>query len=86
MTGKEEPLTLGEEASLRRAASWMASIDAPMVFVGYGLSIPEANWDDLAGLDLRGKIAVYVNAPAPVNVSGQRQVRTSTRRTNGGRR
>ena len=40
-----------------------------MVFVGYGLSIPEAKWDDLAGLDLRGKIAVYVNASAPVDVS-----------------
>jgi Zn-dependent M28 family amino/carboxypeptidase len=41
----------------------------PMVFVGYGLSIPEAEWNDLAGFDLRGKIAVYVNTPAPVAVS-----------------
>jgi hypothetical protein len=39
-----------------------------MVFVGYGLSIPEAKWDDLAGLDLRGKVAVYVNSFPPVDV------------------
>jgi hypothetical protein len=40
-----------------------------MVFIGYGLSIPDAGWDDLAGVDVRGKIAVYVNAFAPVKVS-----------------
>ena len=40
-----------------------------MVFVGYGLSLPEAGWDDFAGLDLKGKVAVYVNAFPPVTVS-----------------
>ena len=40
-----------------------------MVFVGYGMSIPEAGWDDFEGLDLHGKIAVYVNAFPPVKVS-----------------
>jgi Zn-dependent M28 family amino/carboxypeptidase len=45
-------------------------VEAPMVFVGYGMSIPEAHYDDLAGIDLKGKIAVYVNAPAPVDVPG----------------
>ena len=67
--GEEEPLTLREDASLSARGELDGSIEAPMVFVGYGLSIPEAKWDDLAGLDLRGKIAVYVNAPAPVDVS-----------------
>jgi hypothetical protein len=41
-----------------------------MVFVGYGLVIPEAKYDDLKGLDLKGKIAVYVNAGGPVEASG----------------
>src|SRR6185436_15687328 len=45
------------------------SKEAPMVFIGYGLSIPDAGWDDLAKIDVRGKIAVYVNAFAPVKVS-----------------
>ena len=26
-----------------------------MVFVGYGLRIPEANYDELAGIDLQGQ-------------------------------
>ena len=69
--GEEEPLTLGADASLTSRGELDAAdgaLDAPMVFVGYGLSIPEAKWDDLAGLDLRGKIAVYVNVPAPAAV------------------
>ena len=67
--GAEEPLTLREDATLSARGELNGSIDVPMVFVGYGLSIPEAEWDDLAGFDLRGKVAVYVNAPAPVAVS-----------------
>jgi hypothetical protein len=45
-------------------------VEAPMVFVGYGLVIPEAKYDSLAGVDLKGKIAVYVNASGPVEASG----------------
>ena len=41
-----------------------------MVFVGYGLVIPEAKYDDLAGVDLKGKIAVYVNSGGPVKAPG----------------
>jgi len=67
--GQEEPLTMGEDASLSARGELDGSVEAPMVFVGYGLSIPEAKWDDLAGLDLRGKVAVYVNVPAPADVS-----------------
>jgi hypothetical protein len=67
--GKEEPLAIGQDASLSARGELDGSTEAPMVFVGYGLSIPEAGWDDFAGLDLRGKVAVYVNAFPPVKVS-----------------
>jgi Zn-dependent M28 family amino/carboxypeptidase len=41
-----------------------ADIDAPIVFVGYGIKAPEYNWDDYKGTDLRGKVAlVFVNEP-----------------------
>jgi len=42
-----------------------ARIDnAPMVFVGYGVAAPERGWDDFKGVDLEGKIAVFlVNDP-----------------------
>ena len=68
-SGVEEPLTLREDAVLSARGELDGSVEAPMVFVGYGLSIPEAKWDELAGLDLHGKIAVYVNTTAPVDVS-----------------
>ena len=31
-----------------------------LVFVGYGISAPVYGWDDFAGIDLRGKIAVFL--------------------------
>jgi Zn-dependent M28 family amino/carboxypeptidase len=38
--------------------------NAPMVFVGYGVVAPELGWNDYAGLDMAGKIAVIlVNDP-----------------------
>jgi Zn-dependent M28 family amino/carboxypeptidase len=38
--------------------------NAPMVFVGYGVTAPERGWDDFGGADLTGKIAVFlVNDP-----------------------
>jgi Zn-dependent M28 family amino/carboxypeptidase len=42
-----------------------AYIDAPIVFVGYGIKAPEYNWDDYKGTDLKGKVALlFVNEPA----------------------
>jgi Zn-dependent M28 family amino/carboxypeptidase len=36
----------------------------PIVFVGYGVAAPERQWDDYKGVDLHGKIALYlVNDP-----------------------
>jgi Zn-dependent M28 family amino/carboxypeptidase len=37
---------------------------APMIFVGYGVSAPEREWDDFKQIDLTGKVAVFlVNDP-----------------------
>ena len=37
---------------------------APLVFVGYGVTAPERNWDDFKGVDLQGAIAVIlINDP-----------------------
>jgi Zn-dependent M28 family amino/carboxypeptidase len=41
-----------------------ADIDAPIVFVGYGIRAPEYGWDDYAGIDVKGKVVlVIVNEP-----------------------
>jgi Zn-dependent M28 family amino/carboxypeptidase len=38
--------------------------DAELVFVGYGINAPELGWNDYAGLDMKGKVAVIlVNDP-----------------------
>ncbi len=39
-------------------------IDAPIVFVGYGIDAPEYRWDDFKGVDVQGKVVlVIVNEP-----------------------
>jgi Zn-dependent M28 family amino/carboxypeptidase len=38
--------------------------DSDMVFVGYGVVAPEANWNDYAGVDVKGKtVVMFVNDP-----------------------
>jgi Zn-dependent M28 family amino/carboxypeptidase len=41
-----------------------ADIDAPIVFLGYGIKAPEYEWDDYKTIDLHGKVALlFVNEP-----------------------
>src|SRR5579875_2888229 len=41
-----------------------ADLDAPIVFVGYGIDAPEYQWNDYAGVDVKGKVLlVIVNEP-----------------------
>ncbi len=42
------------------------SIDAPLVFAGYGITASEEGWDDYKGMDVKGKVLVMlVNDPQP---------------------
>jgi Zn-dependent M28 family amino/carboxypeptidase len=60
-------LTQGNEIAVRSPSNGQNQIridNAPIVFVGYGVSAPERNWDDFKGQDVRGKvIVVLVNDP-----------------------
>lgn len=67
--GKAEPVQLGEDAVFSMRCDPAEQLEAPAVFAGYGLRIPEAQYDDLAGLDLRGKIAVFLSG-GPPNIPG----------------
>jgi Zn-dependent M28 family amino/carboxypeptidase len=59
--GRVEPLSFADDAFISsRSTRTSANFSAPLVFVGYGLKIPEKNLDELAGLDLKGKIVVYL--------------------------
>ncbi|MBW4038016.1 MAG: M28 family peptidase [Acidobacteria bacterium] len=44
-----------------------ATIDAPIVFVGYGVTAPEFNWDDYAGVDVKGKVILCIVGDPPSN-------------------
>ena len=62
-------LTVPQDLYYRGSTPMPASVEAPLVFAGYGLSIPEANHDDFAGLDVRGKIVVVLSG-GPASISG----------------
>lgn len=42
-----------------------ASFDAPAVFVGHGIVAPEYNWNDYAGVDVKGKVVVMFTGEPP---------------------
>jgi Zn-dependent M28 family amino/carboxypeptidase len=65
--GQVEPLTLGDDAIFNTRVDLAPSVEAPLVFAGYGLTIPELGYNDLAGLDLRDKVVViFPGAPAEI--------------------
>jgi hypothetical protein len=67
--GKREPLVLGEDAIIGTRVMPAPEVSAPLVFAGYGLKVPENNYDDFAGLDLHGKIVVILNG-SPAELPG----------------
>ena len=52
--GSLEPLTPGDDANFSMRIDPAPAVDAPLVFVGYGLKVPELRIDDFEGLDLKG--------------------------------
>lgn len=43
----------------------LAEIDAPIVFVGYGVTAPEFGWNDYAGVDVKGKVILCIVGDPP---------------------
>lgn len=69
--GKAEPLVLGTDAIV---GGKLEKLDAPLVFIGYGLHLPEAGYDDFNSAAvpmaaLKGKVVVYVNG-GPAELPG----------------
>lgn len=63
--GEPMPLKLTEDyVAGNQTQTESADIDAPIVFVGYGIEAPEYKWDDFKGVDVKGKVVlVVVNEP-----------------------
>ena len=51
----------GQDMALRTGADDAATIEAPLVFAGYGLDMPAHGFDDYRGIDARGKIVVVLS-------------------------
>ena len=67
--GSQSPLKVGDALLIRPGGEARPlTVDAPLVFIGYGLGLPKQGYDDFAGLDLKGKIAVVISG-GPDNIS-----------------
>jgi Zn-dependent M28 family amino/carboxypeptidase len=68
--GRSNPVALGDDAYFStRVEGSDQEINAPLVFAGNGLQVPESHLDELAGLDLKGKVVVYL-AGSPASMPG----------------
>jgi hypothetical protein len=72
--GRLELLRDGTTVALESTKDFLPSLDyfaaqseieAPLAFVGFGVHAPERGYDDYAGVDLRGRIAVVLSGGPP---------------------
>ena len=64
--GKEQSWSFGDQyvVGTRTGQPEVKIENSELVFVGYGVNAPEANWNDYAGVDVKGKtVVVLVNDP-----------------------
>lgn len=65
--GRQAKLRFGEDfVAWTRRPIEKVSVDAEVVFVGYGAIAPEYNWDDFKGVDVRGKVLLFLVGDPPV--------------------
>ena len=58
-------------AARTRRVEERVEVEGELVFVGYGVSAPEYQWDDFKGFDVRGKILIaLVNDPPGEDIFG----------------
>lgn len=64
--GRTQPLTYGADYTVaNQMLTPTAAIDAPIVFVGYGITAPEFGWNDYAGVDVKGKVILCIVGDPP---------------------
>ena len=67
-----EPLTLGEDANFSLRIDPAPEVNAPLVFAGHGLDLPDHGITDLEGVNLNGAVVVYFSTP-PATLSAALQ-------------
>ncbi len=64
--GASVPLTYGSDYTVaNQTLTPTATLDAPVVFVGYGITAPEFGWNDYAGVDVKGKVVLCIVGDPP---------------------
>ena len=65
-SGAPMPLRFGADYTVANPRHTPAAdIEAPIVFVGYGVTAPEFKWNDYAGIDVRGKVVLVIVGDPP---------------------
>lgn len=68
--GAITPLNVGTDSRIGAGgAPTPETVDAPLVFLGYGLHLPHQGYDDFEGMDLKGKVVVVLSG-GPEEISG----------------
>jgi Zn-dependent M28 family amino/carboxypeptidase len=67
--GHTVPVPVPAEAQLGYSTDTAANLTAPVVFAGYGLCIPEAQYNDLEGLPLHGAVVAFLTG-GPDRIDG----------------
>ncbi|MBD2700880.1 M28 family peptidase [Spirosoma sp. BT702] len=81
--GEERPLTIGRQCILNPNPDLPTSeVNAPVVFVGFGVTAPELDYDDYKGIDVKGKIVAYFNGAPATFPSNQRAFYSSSKAEN----
>ena len=64
--GAAIPLAYGDDYTVSdQKLQASANVDAPIVFVGYGVVAPEFGWNDYAGVDVKGKVVLCIVGDPP---------------------
>ena len=64
--GCTRSLKYGDDFTVsNRTLTPVAEVDAPIVFVGYGVTAPEFGWNDYAGVDVKGKVILCIVGDPP---------------------
>jgi Zn-dependent M28 family amino/carboxypeptidase len=61
VAGSDRDWIAGQDVTVSSRLPGRVRIErAPLVFVGFGVSAPELGWNNFAGVDLHGKVAVFL--------------------------
>ena len=66
---KAAPIDVSDDLVLSPGIQQRTDTQAPLVFAGYGIHLPEQGYDDFAGLDVRGAVVVYLIG-GPESIAG----------------